>query len=169
MPHLPLPPGDADEVERVWMINPTMGITAATFSGKVYANTRLPPPEREMARMRVAQINGCVVCQDTRSAALAGDERAEERYARVAEWASPDTAGLYSERERLAIECAERFCLDPRGMDQEFFDRLRAAYDDAEILDLLVCISAFMATGRLTAVLDVSVSCPIVLDQPAPT
>lgn len=148
------------------MINPRMGLTVATFSGKVYANSTLPPAEREMARMRIAEINGCVVCQETRSVALADDEGAEERYARVSEWASaPD--GFFTEREKLAIESAERFALDPVSMDQGYFERLRAAFSDEEVMDLLVCISAFLATGRLTAVLDVSTSCPIVLDQPA--
>lgn len=160
MARLPLPDGPGDEVARVWMINPAMGLTTATFSNKVYEKSTLPEHEREMARMRIAEINGCVVCLETRAGAMAADPASEAKYAEVSNWRTSD---LYSPRERLAIETAERFATDHRSMDQAFFDRLRAEFDDAEILDLLVCISAFLANGRLVNVLDVTASCPIVL------
>jgi alkylhydroperoxidase family enzyme len=59
----------------------------------------------------------------------------------------------YTEREKLAIEYAERFVLDHLGMDDEFWLRLRAAFADDEILDLAICISTFLALGRLLQVL----------------
>ena len=61
MARLDVPPGDGDELMRVWSINPDMGLAAAKFSASVYDKSRLPTPEREMARMRIAQINDCPV------------------------------------------------------------------------------------------------------------
>ena len=67
----------------------------------------------------------------------------------------------YSERERLAIEYAERFALDHHNIDDDFYARLRAAYTDAEILDLTVCIGGWLALGRTLHVLGIDDSCRI--------
>ena len=61
----------------------------------------------------------------------------------------------YTEREKLAIEYAERFVLDHLAIDDAFFARLRAAFADDEVLDLTICIAAFLALGRLLQVLQV--------------
>lgn len=59
MARIDIPHGDGDEVFRMWQVNPTMGRVAATFSAKVYENTRLAVRERELVRYRIAQINQC--------------------------------------------------------------------------------------------------------------
>jgi alkylhydroperoxidase family enzyme len=73
-----------------------------------------------------------------------------ELYEHVAEYRERDG---YTEREKLAIEYAERFVLDHLGMDDGFWARLRAAFADDEILDLAICTSTFLALGRLLQVL----------------
>jgi alkylhydroperoxidase family enzyme len=82
----------------------------------------------------------------------------EELYAHVAEYREHDG---YSEREKLAIEYAERFLLDHTNIDDAFFDRLKAVYADDEILDLTICIFSFMGLGRLLAVLQIDQTCPV--------
>jgi alkylhydroperoxidase family enzyme len=67
----------------------------------------------------------------------------------------------YSDQERLAIEYAERFLLDHTRIDDAFFDRLRSRFSDAEILDLTVCIAAFMGLGRLLRVLGLDETCRV--------
>ena len=64
-------------------------------------------------------------------------------------------AGGYSEQERLAIEYAERFVLAHTAIDDAFFSRLRGAFTDAEVLDLSICIAAFLGLGRLLRVLGI--------------
>jgi alkylhydroperoxidase family enzyme len=76
----------------------------------------------------------------------------EQLYAHVAEYR--DHPG-YTEQERLAIEYAERFVTDHLSIDDAFFARLRAAFGDDEILDLSICIAAFLGLGRLLRVLGV--------------
>jgi alkylhydroperoxidase family enzyme len=82
----------------------------------------------------------------------------EEMYAHVAEYRERDE---YSEREKLAIEFAERFALDHTNLDDDFWRRLRAAYADEEILDLTICIGTFIALGRMLAVLGVDPACSV--------
>ena len=79
----------------------------------------------------------------------------EELYAHVEE---PD-AGDYSVQERLAIEYAEKFALDHRSLDDDFFAGMRAEFTDAEIFELTVCIGDWIAFGRMTAVLDLDEAC----------
>ena len=76
----------------------------------------------------------------------------EELYAHVASYRDHPQ---YSDQERLAIEFAERFAVDHTTMDDEFFARMRGPFTDAEILDLCICVSAFLGLGRILRVLGI--------------
>ena len=82
----------------------------------------------------------------------------EDDYAEVARWRDSDR---FSDRERVAIEYAELFGQDHLAMDDDFWARLRSLWDDAEILDLTVLLASFLGLGRLTQVLDPTLSCPL--------
>jgi alkylhydroperoxidase family enzyme len=73
-------------------------------------------------------------------------------YEHVAEYRERDG---YTEREKLAIEYAERFVLDHLDIDDDLFTRLRAHFADDEILDLSICVATFLALGRLLQVLGI--------------
>jgi alkylhydroperoxidase family enzyme len=61
MARIDIPDGEGDELMRLWGVNPDMGRVAATFSAKVYGATTVPVRERELVRMRIAQLNECPV------------------------------------------------------------------------------------------------------------
>ena len=65
------------------------------------------------------------------------------------------------ERQRLAIEYAERFAADHRNIDDELFTRLRAQFADDEILDLTLCCAVFLGLGRTLEVLGITDNCPL--------
>jgi alkylhydroperoxidase family enzyme len=67
----------------------------------------------------------------------------------------------FSEREKLAIEFAERYALDHENMDETFWQRLRRHYTDAEVFDLGASVACWLGYGRLLRVLDVEDSCSI--------
>ena len=158
MPRIEIPDGKSDPEVRMWKLRPEMGMGAGTLSHAVYEQSILPVRERELARMRIAQINDCAICQQWRKTAGTADAMTEADFAHVSDWT---TYPGYSERERLAIEYAERFALDHRAIDDSFFERLHAEYTDAEILDLTVCIGAWLALGRTMNVLGIDDSCRI--------
>ncbi|HIF62570.1 MAG: hypothetical protein ABGY28_01235 [bacterium] len=83
---------------------------------------------------------------------MVGQEDVEGLYCSVHEYAGNSD---YSEQEKLAIEYAERFCLQHDTLDEEFFERLRAQFSEAEIVDLAVCCSMFVGLGRMLAVFGV--------------
>ena len=158
MPNIEIPDGDAEPEVRVWALRPEMGIAAGGLSHAIYEQSIVPVRERELARMRIALINGCAICQQWRSTPGAQGQLVEDDYRHVLEYS---TYANYSERERLAIEYAELFALDHHAIDDAFFARLRAAYTDAEILDLTVCIGGWVALGRTLHVLGLDDQCAL--------
>jgi alkylhydroperoxidase family enzyme len=82
----------------------------------------------------------------------------EEMYAHVAEYRERDD---YTPREKLAIEYAERFALDHRNLDDDFWARMRAQFADDEILDLSICLVTFVGLGRVLRVLGVDPACDV--------
>jgi alkylhydroperoxidase family enzyme len=136
-----------------WSLHrPKMAVGMGALSEAVYTNTTLALREREAARWTIALINDCVVCQDTRARDAEAGGVDESFYGEVASWRTSDAL---SDRERLAAEFAERFALDHQAMDDEFWARLHAAYNDGELADLTMCCGMFLGLGRMLAVVGV--------------
>jgi AhpD family alkylhydroperoxidase len=149
-------PGEGSDLERVWSLSPDLGAAVGALTAKVGGKgLALSWRVREAARMRIAQINGCNICMAWRVPSLARHGVDEELYAHVEQ---PET-GDYSVQERLAIEYAEKFALDHRSLDDAFFDRFRAEFSDAEIVELTAMIGNWLAFGRFQAVLDIAEAC----------
>lgn len=55
--------------------------------------------------------------------------------------ARPMENGGFSERERLALEYADRVTATPIDVPDEFFERLRAAFTEREIVELTATIA----------------------------
>ena len=164
---------------------PEIGAAAGRYSLAVYENSKLSMREMEAARMRTAQINGCLLCKTMRAdrdlpghiersggdAAKAASIRDnsppdEAFYDAVDTWR---TAEVFSPRERLAIEYAERLAEDPRELkvDEDFWKRMHANFSDAEIVDMTFSIGSWMALGRFTHVLDLDGVCMPTMPEPA--
>jgi Uncharacterized conserved protein len=140
------------------------------FSKAVYQHSLLSLREFEGARTRIAQINGCIICQQFRAATDApamfaatgtrpehlvsdnGPPPDEAFYADVADWRTSDR---FSPRERLAIEFAERFAEEPKVIadDVAFWARAHDLFSDAEIVDLAHSVAAWTGLGRVAHVL----------------
>jgi AhpD family alkylhydroperoxidase len=153
--------GDADnELTDIWGALPGLGTAVSALAEQVYAydKSTLSARERECARMRVAQINNCPICLGWRIPGLAKQGVDEALYAQVSEYRD---SPLYSPREKLCIEYAERFILDHHNLGDEFWARLRSHFTDLEILDLGITVGHLLAFGRLTAVLRIGQSCSL--------
>jgi len=155
MARITVPEGEGGELIQVWSLSPELGAAVGALSAAVYGDRLVSPRVREVARMRIAQINGCNVCLAWRFPEMADRGVTEALYEHV----DDPYAGDYSTQERLAIEYAEKFALDHRSLDDEFFTRMRAEFTDAEILELTAMIGEWLAFGRLNAVLDVAEAC----------
>jgi alkylhydroperoxidase family enzyme len=147
----PVESGMGEHVD--WSLHRTeMAVGMGKFSEAVYGNTQLALREREAARWTIALINDCIVCQDTRAREAQEHSIDDGFYSEVAAWATTDAL---TEREKLAAEFAQRFALDHQAMDDELWARLRGAYADDEIADLIICCGMFLGLGRAMAVVGV--------------
>jgi len=152
MARIEIPPGVGGDAVQIWSLRPEMGSAVTRLVDAAYNKSILPVRVREAARMRIAQLNDCPVCLSFRAASVKEQGVEEDFYAHVADH---DTSDRYSKPERLAIAYAERFALDHLSIDDSFFDTLRTAFTDAEIVDLTICLAAFLGLGRLLRVLGI--------------
>ena len=61
----------------------------------------------------------------------------------------------FTTREKLAIEYAEQFAIDPAGVSDAFIERLGEEFSDTEIMELTVTNAFCLGFGRALTVLDV--------------
>ncbi|MFF5009424.1 carboxymuconolactone decarboxylase family protein [Streptomyces phaeochromogenes] len=149
-------PEGKNPIEYVWgdMV-PGIGPAAANFSLAVYAHTTLGLREFEAARLRIAQINGCLFCLDWRTERV-GQKVEDDFPDAVEHWRTTDA---FDDRTRLAAEYADRYALDHHGLDEEFWDRMTAHYSQTEIVELTMSLGSWLAFGRLNRVLGLDAMC----------
>jgi AhpD family alkylhydroperoxidase len=148
-----IPEGPGGEAAMVWTMRPEMAGMVGKMITTAYQASKLPAAEREVARMRIAQLNACGACATFRAPSVVEAGVTEDIYAHLDEWR--DWPG-YSDRQRLAIEYAERFAADHQAIDDELFDRLRTHFADDEILDLTLCLAVYLGLGRTLEVLQIT-------------
>ena len=150
-----LPEGTEPQQDRVWKLRPELGEAAAHMAEAAIYKSILPDRLKEAVRYKLAQINGCLICQDWRDTAF-GDES----YAEIESFSS---SNRFTTREKLAIEFAELFALNHEALDDDFFKLLKQQFTSAEILDLTFYTGRFMAFGRLVHVLGLDDTCELQL------
>lgn len=116
----------------------------------------LPRRTHELVRMRVAEINGCVLCMTWRN-----DWADEASLTAVSQHAASD---LFSDAEKAALEYAERFATDSKEIDGDLLARLGAHFSPAEVVDLTLVVGKYLAMGRFMQVLDLDQACNITFD-----
>jgi alkylhydroperoxidase family enzyme len=157
---------------------PQMAAAMEALAAAVYQETTLSFREAEGARIRIAHINGCLMCQGFRiaeqlpaallkmnsreganSSGSRGEAPTEQFYEAAAR--GYQTFEGFSARERLAVEFAERVALepDPLPYDDEFWGRLQSHFTADEIVDLTYSVTTWIATGRAVHVLGLDAAC----------
>jgi AhpD family alkylhydroperoxidase len=153
MARLDIPEGEGGDAVQLWSLRPEMGAAVNRLVDAAYNKSIIPTREREAARMRIAQLNDCTVCLAFRADTVKAQGLTEEFYCHVG---THDGGASFTPREAMAMEYAERFAIDHLSIDDEFFARVRELFSDPEILDLTICLSAFLGLGRTLRVLGIT-------------
>ncbi|MGW2665135.1 carboxymuconolactone decarboxylase family protein [Nocardia tengchongensis] len=106
-------------------------------------------PLRELVKLRVAQINGCVYCVDmhSRDAVAGGDTW--RRVNLVAVWRE---APFFTARERTAFELAEAMTrLADSEVNQQIWQEAADQFDERELAELVWHIAIINTWTRLGA------------------
>ena len=172
-------PGDVNEFPVNYVLREyggDIGAAAMALSHTVYEETALSLREMEAARVRTALINGCLICKQARAArdfdTHLPTSDAPFKRAMTSRGAAPDdafyeqigtweTATLFTPRERLAIEYAERLGERPQSMegDDAFWASMHSHFTDREIVDLSFSIACWMGVGRVVHALELDTVC----------
>lgn len=118
--------------------------------GKVDAYARrsgLERPLLELVKIRASQINGCGYCLDmhTKDARSAGET--EQRLYVLSAWRE---APFFTERERAALEWTEAVTLvSQNDVSDALYERVRSHFDEKELVDLTIAITAINSWNRL--------------------
>jgi AhpD family alkylhydroperoxidase len=153
MARIEVPAGPGLEHQRIWQLAPYLGAALSTMTTAVYEQSSLPVREREVARMRIAQLNECNVCLNTRAAGAMRQGLSDELYRSVDCYRDLDEL---TPREKLAAELAEQFAIDHTRIGDELWARLHDAFSDVELLELVVTIGFCVGLGRAFNVLDIA-------------
>jgi alkylhydroperoxidase family enzyme len=146
-----VPAGEGGDAVQIWSLRPEMGRAVNRLVDAAYNQSILPVGVREAARMRIAQLNDCTVCLAFRADTVKAQGLTESFYCQV----GVDGSAL-NEQERMAVEYAERFATDHLSIDDAFMERLRQHFSDPEVLDLTICLSAFLGLGRTLRALGIT-------------
>jgi alkylhydroperoxidase family enzyme len=116
----------------------------------------LEPRLKELIRLRIATLNGCVLCKTVR---MAPEVVAESEAAAGVDNAD---AADFTPRERAAIHFAEKMAVDHHNIGDEAVAAMRRHFSDAEFLELAMMAGQYIGFGRVLAMLQLEVaSCPI--------
>lgn len=114
---------------------------------------------KEIARLEIARLNNCQACLNARYATAQEQGLDEER---IAQLDLPEAKRNLDERERLAVEFADRLAYDHQRIDQHFVDQLMVVFTPAEILELGMMIGQYIGFGRLLVAMGIHEHSPSV-------
>jgi AhpD family alkylhydroperoxidase len=154
MARLDIPQGEGGDAVQLWSLRPEMGAAVNRLVNAAYNKSILPTRVREAARMRIAQLNDCTVCLAFRADKVKAQGLTEEDF--YCHVGTHDADGEFSEQERLAMDYAERFATNHLSIDDAYMAQMRESFSDPEILDLTICLSAFLGLGRTLRVLGIT-------------
>jgi len=116
----------------------------------------LEPRLKELIRLRIATLNGCVLCKSVR---MAPEVVKEDEAASGVDHADD---AEFTPRERAAIHFAEKMAVDHHNIDDADVARMRKLFTDAEFLELAMMAGQYIGFGRVLAMLQLEVAaCPI--------
>jgi|TARA_B100001079_G_C16398309_1_gene510157 AhpD family alkylhydroperoxidase len=113
----------------------------------------LDPVLRSLITVRVSQINWCRFCVDINSATLAERSGSMDKVLALASW---QDSGLYSEKERIALEYAEAMTDSNLGVTDELMDRLKVYFDEDTIVELTGLVAFQNLSSKFNSALDVA-------------
>jgi AhpD family alkylhydroperoxidase len=103
---------------------------------------------QDLIKLRVSQINGCAYCIDMHWKDLRAAGESEQRLYGLDAW---EESPYYTDRERAALVWAESITNIQDGhVPDEVFEKVRNLFNDKELADLTLAITAINSWNRLS-------------------
>lgn len=113
------------------------GIGAASLADEYFSHA-VEDRLKHLARLRAAQVIGCEWCLDFGSYLAQKAGGSPEQLRELATWRDSER---FDEPERLVIEYAEAMTRTPVDVPDELFARLRAQFDERQIVELTMVVA----------------------------
>lgn len=137
--------------------NAPLGTAAAAYEAAVMEAGSVPRRTKELCALLVCALNFCDALLVERRAAARCCGASTEMLNAVWDYG---VSSLFTPAESAALGAAVSLTREPRGLPETLFDPLRAAYDDAGILEILSVIGLFNDRCRLANALQVGIERP---------
>lgn len=142
------------EPAKVWARSPRLFLGVASMYGALdRKKSPITPQLRALITVRVSQINWCEFCVDINSSTVLKRGGSE---AKLEELVSFKESKLFTEKEKIALEYAEAITYSDRKVTDELFERLKAHYNDDEIVELTGLISFQNLSSKFNSALDIA-------------
>lgn len=129
---------------------PHMAKAVMAFKAEAAKGRLLSPRLIELVRLRVAFHNQCRTCMAVRYQSAYDDGLTDDM---VCSLEKPVDAPDLIDGEKAALAYVDLFATNHLAIDDAMFDRLRRHYSEAEIVELCLTVSHFIAFGRFVAVM----------------
>ncbi|MBI4205492.1 MAG: carboxymuconolactone decarboxylase family protein [Betaproteobacteria bacterium] len=137
----------------LWARAPRLFLGVATLYGMIdRRSSPIEPALRSLITVRVSQINHCPFCVDLNSATLMRRGASQEKAQALADWRE---SGLFSDRERIALDYAEAMTASQSGVDDTLMAQLRQHFDEDAIIELTGLIAFQNMSSKFNAALGV--------------
>lgn len=156
MARIDLPEGEGMDVAKTLALAPHFVDVVVGYE-KAIAASPLDPRLHELVRYRVAQLNACTLCLNSRRSASGVDD---EVLLQVEEWR---TSPVFTDLERLALSFTEQFCTTSSEIPDELVTALQESLGAAGVADLALVVGKYLAMGRFMQVLGLDQACSVVL------
>lgn len=101
----------------------------------------------ELVKTRASQINRCGYCIDMHTKDARAGGESEQRLYLLPAWRE---APFYTERERAALEWTEALTrISENDVADELYQRVRRQFDEKELVDLTLAVTAINSWNRL--------------------
>lgn len=100
-----------------------------------------------LVKLRASQLNGCAYCLNMHAEEARKAEVDQVKVNVLAGW--DEAAEVYGEREQAAIRLTEEVTDIADGVSDETWDAASAVFDEQEMVELLMAISAINVWNRL--------------------
>ena len=140
--------------QSIHALRPKIAATVEAAQRALYLDGTLPERLRELVRLRIGFHNQCRTCMAVR---YAPDSVTESL---VCTLEKPQEAPDLTDAERAALAFADLFATDHLAIGDAMYERLRAHFDEGELVELGFLCAIFVGTGRLAATWNVVESLP---------
>lgn len=131
-----------------WIEMSPKSCQAMAAVGATTARSSLGTVLMELVKTRVSQLNGCAFCVDMHVRDLRQHGESWQRINSLCTWRE---TGLYSARERAALDWAETLTrlAEGHGHHDACFDALKNQFSDQEIVELSWAVAQINAWNRM--------------------